>query len=60
MTIPLKDVTRTHELTAEDIEPIAANVKCAQRNDVEIHPVAANVKYAQRNDDEVMVVAEAV
>jgi len=53
MTISLKDITRSHELTAGEVEPVMANVKYAQRNDVEIEPVVANVKYAQRNDAEV-------
>ncbi|AOJ00413.1 hypothetical protein WS70_00100 [Burkholderia mayonis] len=60
MTISLENITRIHELTAGEIEPIVANVKYAQRNDVEVEPVVANVKYAQRNDEEVMAVAEAV
>ncbi|MGY6241260.1 hypothetical protein ACW910_27905 (plasmid) [Burkholderia ambifaria] len=58
MTISLKDITRNHELTTEDVEPVVANVKYAQRNDAEIEPVVANVKYAQRNDEEVMVAVE--
>ncbi|KVV43755.1 hypothetical protein WT27_09705 [Burkholderia territorii] len=59
MTISLKNITRSKELTAAEIEPVAANVKYAQRNDVEIEPIVANVKYAQRNDEEVSAVAEA-
>ncbi|WP_412548847.1 hypothetical protein Q2T91_02315 [Ralstonia pseudosolanacearum] len=59
MTISLKNITINHELTASEVEPIAANVKYAQRNDVEVEPVMANVKYAQRNDEEAMAVAEA-
>lgn len=58
MTISLKDTTRSDELTTDEVEPVAANVKYAQRNDVEIEPIVANVKYAQRNDEEVMVAVE--
>ena len=53
MTIPLKDITRSNELIFDDIEPIVANVKYAQRYEIEIEPAMANVKYAQRNDAEV-------
>ncbi|MEM5327538.1 hypothetical protein VSR34_13160 [Paraburkholderia sp. JHI2823] len=59
MTISLEKVKIIHELTADEVEPAVANVKYAQRNDVEVEPVVANVKYAQRNDEEVMAVAEA-
>ncbi|CBJ40129.1 conserved hypothethical protein (plasmid) [Ralstonia solanacearum CMR15] len=53
MTISLENITRNQELTAGEVEPFSANVKYAQRNDVEVAPVLANVKYAQRNDAEV-------
>ncbi|WP_454738904.1 hypothetical protein [Cupriavidus necator] len=59
MTVSLKDAAEIHEFTVDEIEPIVANVKYAQRNDAEVQPVVANVKYAQRNDEEVTVVAEA-
>ncbi|BDD93451.1 hypothetical protein OYT13_16215 [Pandoraea sp. XJJ-1] len=59
MPIPLKNIPRNRELTADEVDPIVANVKYAQRNDFEVAPVVANVKYAQRNDDEVTAVAEA-
>lgn len=60
MTISLENITRNHELTADEVEPITANVKYAQHNDVELAPVVANVKYAQRNNEEVMAtIAEA-
>ena len=58
MSISVKDVTKICELTADEIEPIVANVKYAQRNDEEVQPVVANVKYAQRNEEELMTIAE--
>ncbi|VVE55897.1 hypothetical protein PHO31112_05039 [Pandoraea horticolens] len=60
MTISLKDVKISDELTAGEIKPFVANVKYAQRNDLEIEPVVSNVKYAQRNDEEVMAIAEVI
>lgn len=59
MTVSLKDIAKIHEFSVDEIEPIVANVKYAQRNDAEVQPVVANVKYAQRNDEDVMAVAEA-
>ncbi|MFJ2992383.1 hypothetical protein [Pandoraea sp. NPDC087047] len=58
MAISLRNIKPIHELSIDEIKPVAANVKYAQRNDVEVAPVAANVKYAQRNDNPAMIVAE--
>ena len=59
MTVSLKDIAQADELTANEIEPIAGNVKYAQCSDTEISPIMANVKYAQCIDEAVVTTAEA-